>query len=828
MSRFPCTLCSNCYSSLRDVVQHLCYPMDEEKLILPKCPIAHDCCSDASFKKGSTFRSHLSQYHPEWRTEGCPIKFRLSEESGAFVSGVSLEDNSESLHLNIDPFPQSIPQEVFGGHQTVSESLILDHIGKFYLQLYAEFGIPYSTIQDICNGIILISELNNARIIQQLKAGLDHLGVAADEVNSLCNIVSKGDVLFSSHHKSVSAQSCFVTDYLRREYFYSKHYNFKEPIEVNLSNNPKSKDKLQYVPVSQTLTEILEDPAVQKDVDASFCKQPFDEEVKDYTDGTLFKEELHEPKEIHLFLYQDGFNPVFNVLGSAKNKYKELVVYFTLGNLSAGNRSKVDTKYLIMLIREKVFKRVGAKKCFERLLAELKQLQTEGILYKGLQVPVKVINMLGDSLGQHMVGGFIESFSSSYFCRFCEITRKVFKASPTITKPQRSKENYARYVLKANLTEKPVKGIKQTCEFNSLGNFHAVRHLVCCLAHDILEGVVKWDLAGIIRNMTKKTWFTYKFLNKRIQHFKCNGIDSRNKPAFVRADGKKLGGHAVQNWSLLRLLPFIIGDKMEDLHDPNVELYVLLKQLVEYFCSHSFLKSDIPYIKDVLLPKYFQLRSVVLVNAKLYPLKPKHHYMMHYPELMLKYGPLIHLWTLGFEQKHKFFKHVCRMSRNFINVEYTCALRHQLNLAYQSTGPLLPKGVTEVGAVPLSPNSHKGELKRFLVQQNFNGEYRECRAITVDGVLYRREFLLLLSANENNIECGLLKAILCSENSVNFVLKILMATFDENFGICTLPNDYSQIGIFRIVSPYNLKYAQPQPVYSFKGKQCISLKGKVL
>ena len=35
---------------------------------------------------------------------------------------------------------------------------------------------------------------------------------------------------------------------------------------------------------------------------------------------------------------------------------------------------------------------------------------------------------------------------------------------------------------------------------------------------------------------------------------------------------------------------------------------------------------------------------------------PKLHNIVHVPELILKYGPLKRFSTLGFEQKHQFFK----------------------------------------------------------------------------------------------------------------------------------------------------------------------------
>ena len=37
-------------------------------------------------------------------------------------------------------------------------------------------------------------------------------------------------------------------------------------------------------------------------------------------------------------------------------------------------------------------------------------------------------------------------------------------------------------------------------------------------------------------------------------------------------------------------------------------------------------------------------------------LKPKHHFMRHYPAQILKFGPLIRVWMMRFESKHSYFK----------------------------------------------------------------------------------------------------------------------------------------------------------------------------
>jgi hypothetical protein len=76
------------------------------------------------------------------------------------------------------------------------------------------------------------------------------------------------------------------------------------------------------------------------------------------------------------------------------------------------------------------------------------------------------------------------------------------------------------------------------------------------------------------------------------------------------------------------------------------------------------------------------------------PVRPKHHYLLHYPWLILQSGPLIHVWTMRMESKHSFFKRSIRSTHNFINVTKNLTETHQLNQAFLSSGLLLCDGAT--------------------------------------------------------------------------------------------------------------------------------------
>ena len=163
-------------------------------------------------------------------------------------------------------------------------------------------------------------------------------------------------------------------------------------------------------------------------------------------------------------------------------------------------------------------------------------------------------------MGQHYIGGFLESFSRViYACRFCEITRAEYLLTPWESKVFRTPESCNNCLqalddMKKNLiaTNKldpqktySIKGINCESEFNEVPGFHVCDPpLAPCIGHDGLGGTWETDMAQFIDYfVNSKKWFTYELLNLRLDHFTYSQSDSANKPATVKTSESKLGGH---------------------------------------------------------------------------------------------------------------------------------------------------------------------------------------------------------------------------------------------------------------------------------------------
>lgn len=401
------------------------------------------------------------------------------------------------------------------------------------------------------------------------------------------------------------------------------------------------------------------------------------ETLKDFTDGFTFKNNdffKTNPNSLKIILYQDAFE-VANPIGSAKKKHKLLPVYMSLGNLPDNFRSHINCIKLVALCKENDF---DHDQIYGKIVEDIKILENQGININGDIIKGSIAFICGDNLGSHSLGGFVENFSKSKFiCRFCLATREEFFYNNGLCKiyEYRTPKNYENSLKNFNAENKIVNGIKFNSIFNQLKYFHVCAPgLPQCLGHDLFEGVVACDLMLYINYFIKRNWFTLSWINARITNFNYTTDDRKDAPCTIKKDHKKIPGGACQIWNFLRLFSLLVRDKIKDIHDDVWKLVVLMGEIVEIVVSPEIHRSCLPYLQTQIF-EYLTFRSTLFPNNNLIC---KHHYLSHYPFLINLFGPLIKVWIMRFESKHKFFKRAIRYSLNFINVVKSLSVKHEL------------------------------------------------------------------------------------------------------------------------------------------------------
>ncbi|KAK3929409.1 Centrosomal protein kizuna [Frankliniella fusca] len=751
-----------------------------------KC--GHDRCKQAptSFASKSELVRHLKNFHIVEREESvsCP-------EDGQHLSKAHRSWRTETnvQHFiqpqNVTEHPSEDPCLAPAGTPVCSEepqsNEAFNRIATFYLQLEAENLVPKRTVQKILDGVLCLNSLTHAAISEILIQELNGK-IPQTDLNSLLLRVRANDPVRNSRQKCVVGTD-LSTDYL--------HHT------------------IAYVSIRRTVENMLKDPSIQKQVDASFVEEiperrSYGTVIKNYTDGSAYikRAKLYGKKRFQIALFADAFNPT-------------------------SSSSRVDNR----------------KECFDYVIRELKILLTDGILYREEKIPLTLEKINGDNLGQHMLGGFLESFNPNieYPCRYCEVTNKVYLKKPWILGEKRTQESYNNCVvelkeLKERLSVNgqlredkvySVKGIKLNSEFNDVPLFHVCQpHLSPCVGHDGFGGAWEYDMAMMISCfVNEKQWMTYDLINRRIQIFKFSGSDCTNVPAAVSASGVKLGGNEVQNWTLIRLFVFFVGDLVQDTSDNVWLLYLQMKSFIEYVCAPQLTVEQICHMK-YLSTEYLKARGSedlpIVLNTT-----AKTHYTAHFADLYELEGPLCQAWTLWFESKHALLGRVLEMSRTHVNVIATMAKKDQLFNSFLLTQEMFPEGPRNLKhAVPVVLDKYPEAFKEVIRGRVFTEDALDVQAVTIDSQDFKKGDNILLNKEEQLITVGKIMFIICDHKDSFFLVTKYRSVPLLNYGVYEVQTQCS-LGC-ELVHYNSDSDCILQAVYDFHDKLCFSLKYAVL
>jgi len=265
------------------------------------------------------------------------------------------------------------------------------------------------------------------------------------------------------------------------------------------------------------------------------------------------------------------------------------------------------------------FERVG-QRIFSRLVADLQTLENEGIMIGDECYYVVLAAVAGDNLGSHCIGGFVKNVSSTrHICRFCLLTKEQINAGCMLaTSDQiRNPSSYDAAVRKlASTDDVIVDGIKFRSIFNDLRLFHVCNPgLPPCIAHDLFEGFVAYDLPIFLRYFIKKKLITVDVINKRIECFPLLGSDSNVRPAPLSKKLDRLSGSASQNWCLLRLIPLLLCNAVYSA-DEVYQALLLMRRMVKYIVAPAVSFGQVACMK-VTVEDYLERRHFLFPDIKL-------------------------------------------------------------------------------------------------------------------------------------------------------------------------------------------------------------------
>ena len=293
-----------------------------------------------------------------------------------------------------------------------------------------------------------------------------------------------------------------------------------------------------------------------------------------------------------------------------------------------------------------------------------------------------------------------------------------------------------------------------------------------------ISGVLPQDLLGIIRILVSMGWFQLDEYNKALRDFKYSTKEASNKPQQVvgQLRIKKLSGKATSHWLHIRIFPYIlyVNKWIKQKQDMVFQLALQLNEITAYITADKIQEHEIT-ILEAVIESYLDNRNSVYEKFPdlLGRPKPKHHYLVHYPEAIRNFGPPSSFWTGRYESKHRISKSISESSKNFINITHTVSFRHQFRMCsvyyngmFDESFYTLPTKVVKKD--DLTDSDLDRELKPFLSSKAdllCSEIVYKCRKyVAGDVVVINRNDLLTL-------EVGVVKAIHVGKRGVSLIVR---------------------------------------------------------
>lgn len=210
----------------------------------------------------------------------------------------------------------------------------------------------------------------------------------------------------------------------------------------------------------------------------------------------------------------------------------------------------------------------------------------------------------------------------------------------------------------------------------------------------------------------------------------------------------------------------------------------------------------------------------------LYPdcIVPKFHFLIHIPRCIQKFGPARQQWCFRFEAAHAYFKLLVPVVRNFKNMAYTLAYRHQARLCsilatypgapakkFLYQGDKISSGVTLL--LNNLPNARI--FHRFVAEADRDTclILRTCKVV-IYGTTYKPKSIILMECNDDSLPLfSEIKEIFVLGNRIFFLVTFLLTQYyNEKLNAYCIEKENN---IFQELVPVqNLIF--PHPLLHFK------------
>ncbi|XP_061712672.1 uncharacterized protein LOC133521619 [Cydia pomonella] len=775
LSKMPkCFICKLVISSIKDLCHHFKYMHGNHSFDYYEC--AEERCNRKYFLINS-FKKHLK------------IHTSISDDAEYLNAHQNVNNfNSDNLiqHNNcneaISEFSDLSTAHDSGTAQTAIdfESSVL----KFTANLHANTLIPRNVVQYVTENMnTLVSDSVIKPLQNMLSQCLSQRQISAEWAGRLQSHLDK----FSDSFEDVRSEHVrFALFKEKGTYIEPEEYVLGQRLETSYANNSfklvPTTSTGQFIPLRHVLKKFLESSNDYQQITQHYndLKSSNCDVIQNIVQGSEWRKMVTSCSGqivLPLGLYFDDYE-VGNPLGSRAGVHKLGAVYISILCLPPHYLSKLQNIFLALLFHSFDRQHFGNRVTFGPIISELNFLSRQGIdltFSDGTHSKVffKLAVILGDNLGLHSLIGFTESFSSNFSCRICKIRKEDLRYAHECDRDlYRTMEQYLIDLNQRNVSET---GIKEECVWHDIDGFSVINNVRVDIMHDLLEGVCKYDMSFILYYYIEQLkLFSLDTLNGRLTCFDY-GPDRSNQPPCILQEhlrNQSIKMSASEMLCFVRYFSLLVEDLIPT-NDTLWELYLHLRKILDIVISNQLQKGTIDFLK-LLISEHHKLYLRITNKT----LTPKFHFLTHYHDMLQKFGPLVSIWSMRFEAKHRLSKLSANVSSNRRNVCKSLAIRHQLKLNNLFLNKHLEKKVQMGHNRPVDDNIKEKIMNKLNLNSAFIEEYNW---LIISGTRYNCNLVLTLDVvNDGMPIFGSINSIFLCNDDILFEVNLFETQyFDE-------------------------------------------------
>lgn len=794
---FKCYICSDLFKSSNVVIDHLrnIHSIKENRNSNIQCIVNKPNKCDKTFETFSGLRRHITKCENDKPAE-------KSETKQAETNTASAPPNLSLQAEGVDELSYAIDHEFH--LNAVSGNKNIDYIENpivYANQNKSEFELANeeaeTSLAEFCTNIIRMN-LNEKktneifRLTEKIVRDLQKFNVRL--MNDDDHQISPVKVIESTTDFFVNELEKRKTTF-KRNLINRKNEAFVHPKELSIGTRWERKkftdgngaqisiprivqNTYQYIQVKETIQFLFKS--------REFCDMYFNENTvldhkcekgkykyfccgQTYQKSEFFKE---NPLAVQLHLSSDDFE-ICSPLQSKAGVHKICAIYLTIQNIPPKYLSKYNNIYLVALCNadDLKSKTTDFNNLWQEIVRDINYLETVGVEIDGRpNLKCTLTHLSFDNLGANLSLGYVACFSSSHFCRHCLRSKDQCQiAIEDDSDLIRTKFIYNEQLRIVQNSEKvkydETKGVKFYCKLNDLLHFHIIDNPTVDIMHDLAEGIVPFLIKNLLLHAFNKKIFNENDFNWMTQFYSYGWLHRHEIPSSICLNKRSLGQNAVQSLCLFKHLPMILYEYRHNEHLRNVWPCVIsLLRILEIVYSYEVTDELLDILKAEIRSHLASIREILHEH-----LRPKHHFMLHYPYLFRIMGPLIHLIMMRFEAKHQQIKRLLSDNRNFRNINKTLANKHQ---RAGSTAEFSYKN--EIETKKINP-SNPSFIATLQLENDLNVQIGETEYLRINNYEYMPNLLFIHKKCVYQIK----KVLLIGNDYVLFANKCIIGVYDS-------------------------------------------------